>query len=106
MWGADICSLANSLERVQQYLSIEQEPKATSEGIPPAYWPSSGDLVVDSLSAKYSSVSGNFDLQGYEILNVLSQNGPDVLRNISFKIKAGERVGIGTCPRLQMRYDY
>jgi hypothetical protein len=44
------------LERIQQYLVIEQEPKATPEGVPPAYWPASGELVVDNLSAKYSKV--------------------------------------------------
>ncbi|KAI0085661.1 hypothetical protein BDY19DRAFT_964983 [Irpex rosettiformis] len=67
---------ANSLERIQQYLKIEQEPKKTSEGVPPAYWPSSGELVVKNLSAKYSS------------------DGPDVLCNVSFSVKAGEHIGI------------
>lgn len=47
----------NSLERIQQYLVIEQEPKSTSDGIPPAYWPSSGEIVVENLCAKYSAVS-------------------------------------------------
>ena len=46
----------NSLERIQQYLEIEQEPKATKEGVPPAYWPASGELIVENLSAKYSEV--------------------------------------------------
>ncbi|KAI0085657.1 multidrug resistance-associated ABC transporter [Irpex rosettiformis] len=66
----------NSLERIQQYLVIDHEPKATEGGIPPAYWPASGDLRVENLSAKYSS------------------DGPNVLNNISFHIKSGERVGI------------
>ena len=35
---------------------IEQEPTSTPEGVPPAYWPSSGELVVKDLSAKYSEV--------------------------------------------------
>ena len=48
---------AFSLERIQQYLTIEQEPKPTSGGIPPAYWPASGDLRVEKLSARYSPVS-------------------------------------------------
>ncbi|KAL7284522.1 hypothetical protein ACG7TL_001813 [Trametes sanguinea] len=45
---------ANSLERIQQYLLIEQEPKPTPEGVPPAYWPASGRLEVENLSARYS----------------------------------------------------
>ncbi|KAJ7807314.1 hypothetical protein B0H14DRAFT_3483418 [Mycena olivaceomarginata] len=66
----------NSLERIESYLNIEQEPKPTPAGIPPAYWPASGNLSVDNLSAKYS------------------QDGPTVLHDISFTIKSGERVGV------------
>lgn len=35
---------------------IEQEPKNTTQGHPPAYWPSSGSLRVENLSARYSPV--------------------------------------------------
>ncbi|OSD00626.1 P-loop containing nucleoside triphosphate hydrolase protein [Trametes coccinea BRFM310] len=66
----------NSLERIQQYLLIEQEPKPTPEGVPPAYWPASGQLEVEKLSARYS------------------EDGPKVLREVSFEVAAGERVGI------------
>ncbi|KAH9886263.1 P-loop containing nucleoside triphosphate hydrolase protein [Cubamyces lactineus] len=65
-----------SLERIQQYLQIEQEPKPTPDGVPPAYWPASGQLAVDKLSARYSP------------------DGPKVLHEISFEVAAGERVGI------------
>ncbi|KAJ7187879.1 hypothetical protein C8R46DRAFT_1157119 [Mycena filopes] len=66
----------NSLERIQSYLTIEQEAKPTASGVPPAYWPASGSLSVDKLSAKYSA------------------DGPTVLHDISFNIKSGERVGV------------
>ncbi|KAJ7293178.1 hypothetical protein C8J57DRAFT_1703993 [Mycena rebaudengoi] len=66
----------NSLERIQGYVTIEQEPRPTGVGIPPAYWPASGKLSVDKLSAKYSA------------------DGPNVLHDISFEIKSGERVGV------------
>ncbi|CAL1702786.1 unnamed protein product [Somion occarium] len=66
----------NSLERIQQYLEIEHEPESTEEGVPPAYWPASGDLRVENLSARYSP------------------DGPKVLHEISFHIIPGERVGI------------
>jgi len=66
----------NSLERIKQYVEIEQEPKPTQDGIPPVYWPASGDLKVEKLSARYS------------------EDGPLVLKEISFEIKSGERVGI------------
>ncbi|EPS98690.1 hypothetical protein FOMPIDRAFT_1037403 [Fomitopsis schrenkii] len=66
----------NSLERVKQYLEIEHEPEPTPQGVPPAYWPASGDLKVEKLSARYSP------------------DGPRVLHEISFEVKSGERVGI------------
>ncbi|KAI0705524.1 P-loop containing nucleoside triphosphate hydrolase protein [Earliella scabrosa] len=72
----DFQVIANSLERIQQYLTIEQEPKPTSGGIPPAYWPASGDLRVEKLSARYS------------------KDGPRVLNELSFEVKSGERIGI------------
>lgn len=46
----------NSLERIQQYIEIEHEPEPKPVGMPPAYWPSSGDLRVENLSARYSPV--------------------------------------------------
>ncbi|KAE9407351.1 P-loop containing nucleoside triphosphate hydrolase protein [Gymnopus androsaceus JB14] len=48
---------SNSLERVDAYLQIEQEPKPTEQGKPPAYWPASGDLRVENLCARYSPSS-------------------------------------------------
>ncbi|KAH9166806.1 hypothetical protein EDB89DRAFT_2115743 [Lactarius sanguifluus] len=65
-----------SLERMHSYINAEQEPKPTEQGIPPAYWPASGDLRVEKLSARYS------------------YDGPKVLHDISFHIKSGERVGV------------
>ncbi|KAF5338427.1 hypothetical protein D9758_012247 [Tetrapyrgos nigripes] len=66
----------NSLERIQGYLKIEQEPKPVPEGEPPAYWPASGEVRVENLSARYSA------------------DGPKVLKNVSFTIKSGERIGV------------
>ncbi|KAI0066587.1 hypothetical protein BV25DRAFT_1403282 [Artomyces pyxidatus] len=66
----------NSLERIRAYIDIEQEPKTTKEGVPPAYWPATGDLRVENLSARYS------------------EDSPNVLHDVSFHIKSGERVGV------------
>ncbi|TFK30740.1 ATP-binding cassette transporter [Coprinopsis marcescibilis] len=66
----------NSLERIEQYINIEQEPKPTVNGVPPAYWPADGSLHVENLSARYSA------------------DGPQVLRDITFDVKSGERIGI------------
>ncbi|KAH8990840.1 hypothetical protein EDB92DRAFT_1935217 [Lactarius akahatsu] len=62
--------------RMHSYINVEQEPKPTKQGIPPAYWPASGELRVEKLSARYSL------------------DGPNVLHDISFHIKSGERVGV------------
>ncbi|KAF8883986.1 P-loop containing nucleoside triphosphate hydrolase protein [Infundibulicybe gibba] len=61
------------LERIHGYVKIEQEPKPTADGVPPAYWPASGELRVEDLSARYSP------------------DGPKVLHNVSFTIQAGQR---------------
>ncbi|KAF8811726.1 hypothetical protein BYT27DRAFT_7160557 [Phlegmacium glaucopus] len=68
---------SNSLERIQGYIDIEHEPEATENGKPPAAWPTSGDLRVEKLSARYS------------------ETGPAVLHNLSFHIKSGQRIGVG-----------
>ena len=65
-----------SLERIQEYTNVEQEPKPTPEGVPPAYWPASGGLVFENLSAKYSA------------------DGPEILHGLNFHIKSGERVSV------------
>ncbi|KAI9438180.1 hypothetical protein H4582DRAFT_2111639 [Lactarius indigo] len=72
-----VLDVTYSLERMHSYINIEQEPKPTKQGIPPAYWPASGDLRVEKLSARYSL------------------DGPKVLHDITFHIKSGERVGGG-----------
>lgn len=69
--------LGNNLERIKGYVDIEEEPKSTEAGKPPAYWPSSGSLRVEGLSARYSV------------------DGAEVLQGLSFEIKSGERVGVG-----------
>jgi hypothetical protein len=53
----------SSLERILAYISLEHEGKPTKEGTPPAYWPSSGDLRVENLSARYSPVCAK--VQGF-----------------------------------------
>ncbi|KAF9259759.1 hypothetical protein L218DRAFT_873993 [Marasmius fiardii PR-910] len=72
----------NSVERVIEYLEVPQEPPAIIESNrPPAYWPSSSAkndslIRVENLSVKYAP-----DL-------------PDVLHDVSFTLRAGERVGL------------
>ena len=35
-------------------MRIDHEPGTSDKGTPPAYWPSSGSLRVEKLSARYS----------------------------------------------------
>jgi hypothetical protein len=44
------------LKCIVQYLGIEQEPKPTQVGVP-GYWPASGEIRAENLSAKYSTVA-------------------------------------------------
>ncbi|CAA7263971.1 unnamed protein product [Cyclocybe aegerita] len=71
----------NSVERVVEYLDLPQEPPAVIESNRvPAYWPSGSNndslIVVENLEVKYAP-----DL-------------PAVLHDVSFTLKAGERVGL------------
>ncbi|GLB44359.1 putative ABC transporter transmembrane region [Lyophyllum shimeji] len=71
----------NSVERIVEYLDLPQEPPAIIESNRvPAYWPSSSDnnalVVVEDLVIKYAP-----DL-------------PAVLQDVSFTLKARERVGL------------
>ncbi|KIK54607.1 hypothetical protein GYMLUDRAFT_48525 [Collybiopsis luxurians FD-317 M1] len=72
----NVLEARSTLERIESYLTIEQEAKPSAAGNPPAYWPSSGDLRVERLSARYSP------------------DGPEVLHEISFHVKSGERIGV------------
>ncbi|SCZ89011.1 BZ3500_MvSof-1268-A1-R1_Chr1-1g00891 [Microbotryum saponariae] len=79
LWAVRLWSMveinANSIERVQEYLEIDQEKL---DGVsPPAVWPSrDGTIVVENLTATYSS------------------NLPPVLKNVSFSVAPREKIGI------------
>ncbi|KAF9196565.1 hypothetical protein BGZ49_002755 [Haplosporangium sp. Z 27] len=67
----------NSVERVVEYMELEEEPPAIIKGSrPPASWPHAGEIVVDHLTMRYAP------------------DTPDVIKDISFTIKAGEKVGV------------
>ncbi|TBU52681.1 P-loop containing nucleoside triphosphate hydrolase protein [Dichomitus squalens] len=67
-----------SLERIQQYLVIEQEDMSEPDAIPQAEgdWPADGSLDVEDLSAWYTL------------------DGPEILKRVTFSIKSGELIGI------------
>ncbi|KAG6877092.1 hypothetical protein C0993_010328 [Termitomyces sp. T159_Od127] len=66
----------NSLERLQEYMAIEQEPVHGGGAPVPASWPTSGALRVRNLTARYAP------------------GGPAVLHGLTFDVGAGERIGI------------
>lgn len=72
----------NSVERVQEYLSIPQEPPAIMPSSrPPAYWPSSTPTNPDSfLSVRDLEIKYAPDL-------------PTVFSG-SFEVRAGEKIGL------------
>ena len=67
----------NSVERVKEYMDVEQEAKAViPENRPPGNWPSHGAIEFIDYSTRYRS-----DLD-------------PVLRHVTFNVQPGERVGI------------
>lgn len=67
----------NSMERIKEYLEVEQEAEAIIEdNRPPESWPDKGSVEFTNYSTRYRE-----DLE-------------PVLRNISLKIQAKEKVGI------------
>ncbi|CDH48321.1 atp-dependent bile acid permease [Lichtheimia corymbifera JMRC:FSU:9682] len=67
----------NSIERVQEYMDIEEEaPENIPATCPPKSWPETGAVKVEDLEMRYS------------------QDSPAVLHRISFETKPREKVGI------------
>ena len=67
--------MIGSLERIQSYLEIEQEAKPSADGVPPAYWPSSGNIRVENLCARYSRVSEYSVLRSYSQVTETRREG-------------------------------
>lgn len=67
----------NSVERVKEYLDIEQEaPAQIPDNRPPSNWPSQGSVEFIGYSTRYRP---DFD---------------QVLKKVTFRINAGEKVGV------------
>ncbi|PGH04299.1 hypothetical protein AJ79_07146 [Helicocarpus griseus UAMH5409] len=67
----------NSVERIEEYMEVEQEAQAVIPGRrPPSGWPTQGALQFDNYSTRY-----RIDLE-------------PVLKNVTFSVQPGERVGI------------
>lgn len=81
-WGirmfADIESRMTSVERLRTYSTLPGEKQTVREPANPLPdgWPSNGDLVLENVEARYAS------------------HLPLVLKGVSFRVRAGERVGI------------
>lgn len=76
--------LHSSVERIDQYLELPQEPPAIIESNePPAYWPSTSSL----------SPTDNF-ISVENLVIKYSHNLRPVLHGVSFKIKSKERVAL------------
>ena len=70
----------NSVERVKEYMDIEQEPYKSTETshniLPPTNWPQDGKIEVSDLSLRYAP------------------NLPKVIKNVSFVVDPQSKVGV------------
>ena len=86
--GTDV---KDSLDRIEEYLNFEREDELMGSGgngyskelaefdSSDAEWPATGDLDVRNLTASYGA----------------SEADPVVLKGLTFKVDAGQRIGIG-----------
>jgi len=75
---AQVEAQMNSVERVLQYTENVEPESDQCTGEDPAEesgWPQMGEIIVDKASLRY-------------------RDGPEVLKQISFKVKAGEKIGV------------
>ena len=73
---ADVENMMTSVERVMSYTELDQEPGYSIQKKPPDDWPPEGEIQFE-----------NMDLTYYE-------GGPKVLKDITLKINAHEKVGV------------
>lgn len=67
----------NSVERLQEYMDVDQEPPyEIEETKPPALWPQQGRIDVKNVSLRYAP------------------NLPQVIKNVSFSVEPFNKVGI------------
>lgn len=84
----------NSADRIVKYSNIEQEPAPMKEKEPPASWPHEGAICVSHFATlrPATPLIGPFQFDHYS-----AKYGPksdDVLHDLCFDIRAGEKVGI------------
>lgn len=81
-WGirqsAELESQMTSVERIIEYTELTSEPSLESDAknAPSADWPQSGNIEFKSLNLRYI------------------ENGSRILRNLSFRIDAKEKIGV------------
>ncbi|KAJ3666671.1 hypothetical protein Zmor_002105 [Zophobas morio] len=73
-WG-ELDSYISSVERIVEYTNLPQEP-SNHFFVPPTTWPERGHISFCDVSMRYSP------------------NNPLILKNISFEIQHGEKIGI------------
>ena len=79
-YGVRTCSevenYMTSVERIITYTHIEQEPGYDCHQQPPQSWPNHGQVAIKNLSLVYY------------------QNGPEILKDITFSVNSQEKIGI------------
>lgn len=74
---AELQQSMNSMERVEEYIQVEQEaPTVIPDSRPPANWPEQGEVVFEGYSTRYRAD-----------LNL-------VLKGVTFRAAPGERIGV------------
>lgn len=88
-----------AVERIGEYLDVEQEAAAVSVKPPPAYWPSSSggisvEVRVSHAYACFALFSSLGDMLSQDLVIKYGPHLPPVLKGISFTVRPREKVGV------------
>jgi ATP-binding cassette subfamily C (CFTR/MRP) protein 4 len=78
---SEVENLMVSVERIFEYSKLPSERPAKTGCVIPNTWPESGKIIVKNMSLKYPNADP-------------TQEGNTVLKNISFIVNSGEKIGI------------
>ncbi|KAG6895370.1 hypothetical protein C0992_001606 [Termitomyces sp. T32_za158] len=84
-----------AVERIKEYSELQQEPPEFIEPRPPTSWPCEGAIECQDLVIRYA-VCASLVLCGFQPHDSFQPDLPDVLHNLNFSVRPGEKACLHT----------